>query len=110
MVLSIQSCVKTDSYRRINTSFNQDWKFQKGEQGSEQNIDFNDSEWRKLNLPHDWAIEGPFDIKYNARSGGLPFHGTGWYRKHFYEGYKKIFPYQLGIYKASEFVKFIPSK
>ena len=26
---------------------------------------------------------GPFDVKYNARCGGLPFHGTGWYRKHF---------------------------
>jgi beta-galactosidase len=34
-------------------------------------------------LPHDWAIEGPFDSSYNARSGGLPFHGTGWYRKQF---------------------------
>lgn len=64
-------------------SFNSDWKFKRGQnQGAEQ-PDFDDQEWRSLTLPHDWAIEGPFDIKYNARCGGLPFHGTGWYRKEF---------------------------
>jgi beta-galactosidase len=34
-------------------------------------------------LPHDWAIEGPFDKKYNPNCGGLPFFGVAWYRKHF---------------------------
>ena len=64
-------------------SFNQGWKFYKGQaEGAEQRT-FDDTEWRNQDLPHDWAIEGPFDIKYNARCGGLPFHGTGWYRKHF---------------------------
>ena len=36
-----------------------------------------------LDLPHDWAIEGPFDRKFNPHDGGLPFFGIGWYRKHF---------------------------
>lgn len=64
-------------------SFNQAWLFQKGEQTGADKRGFDDSEWRALDLPHDWAIEGPFDVKYNARAGGLPFHGIGWYRKHF---------------------------
>jgi beta-galactosidase len=45
--------------------------------------DFNDSAWRKLNLPHDWAIEGPFDINLPGGTGKLPYAGVGWYRKHF---------------------------
>ncbi|MEH0152683.1 beta-galactosidase GalB [Limibacter armeniacum] len=64
-------------------SFNDGWKFTKGEQEKGMSPDFDDSKWRKLDLPHDWAIEGPFDIQYNARAGGLPFHGIGWYRKTF---------------------------
>ena len=43
--------------------------------------DFDDSEWRHLNLPHDWAIEGPFNIDYNGSTGMLPYWGIRWYRK-----------------------------
>ena len=64
-------------------SFNEGWKFHKGEAKNAQYLSFDDSSWRDQNLPHDWAIEGPFDIQYNARCGGLPFHGEGWYRKSF---------------------------
>ena len=64
-------------------SFNEGWKFYKGEARNAQNLNFDDSDWRDQNLPHDWAIEGPFDVQYNARCGGLPFHGEGWYRKSF---------------------------
>lgn len=44
---------------------------------------FDDKAWRKLNLPHDWAIEGPFDIKEVGHTGKLPFAGQAWYRKRF---------------------------
>ena len=43
--------------------------------------DFDDSGWRHLNLPHDWAIEGPFNIDYNGSTGKLPYWGIRWYRK-----------------------------
>jgi beta-galactosidase len=46
--------------------------------------DFDDSAWRIVDLPHDWAIEGPFDVKGTNVSGGmgrLPSPGVGWYRK-----------------------------
>src|SRR6266478_4992350 len=45
--------------------------------------DFDDSGWRKLNLPHDWGIEGPFQQEYPGETGKLPWWGVGWYRKHF---------------------------
>lgn len=64
-------------------NFNQGWQFLKGEAKGAENPNYDDSKWRTLNLPHDWAIEGPFSNDYNARCGGLPFHGTGWYRKVF---------------------------
>lgn len=44
---------------------------------------FDDSGWRKLNLPHDWGIEGPFNQEYPGNTGKLPFWGVGWYRKQF---------------------------
>jgi beta-galactosidase len=42
---------------------------------------YNDSAWRKLDLPHDWAVEGPFDPKENISQGYRP-RGTGWYRRY----------------------------
>ena len=65
------------------TSINDDWRFQRVESKDAHQTGFDDSSWHSLRLPHDWAIEGPFDIKYNARCGGLPFHGCAWYRKTF---------------------------
>ena len=44
----------------------------------------NDDTWRKLDLPHDWAIEGPFDRASPANhDGGYLNGGVGWYRKTF---------------------------
>ncbi|MES2037634.1 MAG: beta-galactosidase GalA [Pseudomonadota bacterium] len=42
---------------------------------------YNDSDWRKLNLPHDWAVEGPFDPKANISQGYRP-RGIAWYRRY----------------------------
>ncbi len=46
-----------------------------------QATDFDDSSWRTLNLPHDWAIEGPFRMDLENETGKLPWAGIGWYRK-----------------------------
>jgi beta-galactosidase len=43
---------------------------------------FDDSQWRLLNLPHDWGIEGPFKQEYPGETGKLPWSGVAWYRKH----------------------------
>lgn len=46
---------------------------------------FDDSSWEPVDLPHDWAIKGPFYEGWNAEVGGgmgrLPSHGVAWYRK-----------------------------
>lgn len=44
--------------------------------------DFDDTQWRIVNLPHDWAVEGPFDEKANI-SQGYRHRGIGWYRRNF---------------------------
>jgi beta-galactosidase len=67
--------------RHVN--FNAGWRFFKGEAAGAENPGFDDSQWRPVNLPHDWAIEGPFDPKLNPHAGALPSFGTGWYRKTF---------------------------
>jgi beta-galactosidase len=43
--------------------------------------DFDDSGWQRINLPHDWAIEGPFIRSGGGGMGRLPTAGIGWYRK-----------------------------
>lgn len=43
---------------------------------------FDDSQWRLLNLPHDWGIEGPFQQNLSGSTGRLPWFGVAWYRKH----------------------------
>lgn len=44
---------------------------------------FDDGGWRRLNLPHDWGVEGPFDQELPGETGKLPWAGVAWYRKHF---------------------------
>lgn len=54
-----------------------------GEQTKPQDPSFDDASWRTLDLPHDWAIEGPFDMAIENETGKLPWEGIGWYRKSF---------------------------
>ena len=43
--------------------------------------DFDDRSWQPVNLPHDWAITGPFTTRGGGGMGRLPNAGVGWYRK-----------------------------
>lgn len=78
------------------------WKFTKGEVSNAEAPSFNDTKWKTVTIPHDWAIFGPFDknndlqnvaVTQNfetqaslktGRTGGLPYVGTGWYRTTFH--------------------------
>ncbi|HXF10607.1 MAG TPA: hypothetical protein VN625_07460, partial [Desulfuromonadaceae bacterium] len=50
---------------------------------------FNDRDWRRLDLPHDWAVELPFDEKSDVKHGfkpvgtSYPQNNIGWYRRQF---------------------------
>lgn len=52
-----------------------------GERISYAQASFDDSGWRRLDLPHDWGVEGPFTSAGHGATGRLPFYGVGWYRK-----------------------------
>jgi beta-galactosidase len=67
--------------RRV--SFDAAWRFTKGDPAGAEKPGFDDVGWRALDLPHDWAIEGPFDPKISPHQGSLPFFGVAWYRKRF---------------------------
>lgn len=102
------------SAQRQQLNFDADWKFQFGNAANAEKdfnytiatifsksggaantaIDpkFDDSKWRQLNLPHDWAVELPFVYKdnfdvmahgYKPVGGLFPETSIGWYRKHF---------------------------
>src|ERR1035437_8609072 len=64
--------------------FNTGWKFLLDDKPGSEKISLDDSNWREVNLPHDWSIEGTYDK--DAPGGGsfgyLPA-GIGWYRNHF---------------------------
>jgi beta-galactosidase len=65
------------------TNFDRGWRFSKGDSAGAAQPGFADTTWRALDLPHDWAIEGPFDPSISPHQGSLPFFGVAWYRKHF---------------------------
>ena len=87
-------------------SFNQSWRFHLGDVANAHDAGFDDSQWRQLNVPHDWSIEGEFSENAPSGTGGgaLP-GGLGWYRKTFTipatKG-KQIFIEFDGVYRNSE--------
>ena len=64
--------------------FDEGWLFLLADSSQMSAPEYNDSYWRKLDLPHDWAIEGDFsDSNPAGATGGALPGGVGWYRKHF---------------------------
>lgn len=60
------------------------WTFTTGDPVGAEGPAFDDSDWRSVDLPHDWSIEGPYDeaAATTGRGGYLPT-GVGWYRRSF---------------------------
>ncbi|MBL7697892.1 MAG: DUF4982 domain-containing protein [Chitinophagaceae bacterium] len=89
------------------------WKFHRGGAQGAETPAYDDSKWRKLDLPHDWSIENipgtnsPFDSNAISQvSGGFTTGGTGWYRKTFtlpdYANGKRIAIQFDGIYMNAD--------
>lgn len=101
-----------------NQSFDAQWKFKKGNGMNAKDVQFNDSDWRVLDVPHDWSIEdltenptdtsrGPFyknAIGKNATA--FTVGGMAWYRKHFVldktSAGKKVYIQFDGVYMNSD--------
>ena len=80
--LSRQSGAAADA--RVTENFDSNWLFLKANTPGAEPSDFNYAEWRKLDLPHDWSIEGPFaETNLTGGAGAFLPSGVGWYRKHF---------------------------
>jgi beta-galactosidase len=96
---SCQKDYKNDN-QRLTVPLEKEWYFSNSDiEGGEQ-PGLNDNNWETVQVPHDWAIKGPFDENNDAqniqfvnkgvkqtythkgRTGGLPHVGVGWYRKH----------------------------
>src|SRR4051812_9869907 len=68
------------SSSRQKVNFNRGWRFLRSDATGAQNVDFDDSKWVPVALPHDF--EAPYDV--GGANGGRSFSvGVGWYRKHF---------------------------
>ncbi|MBQ5462065.1 MAG: beta-galactosidase, partial [Bacteroidaceae bacterium] len=79
--------------------FNDGWRFHLGDVQNAEAVGFDDSQWRTLDLPHDFQIEQPWvepdpserpdntdaaaNIKSRLSSRGFKEMGKGWYRKHY---------------------------
>ena len=93
--ICISSVLLAQESPRSCESFDLGWKFVKYFNASNEAVktdrepenlqlpSVNDNSWRSLDLPHDWAIEGPFNDTLENNTGLLPWKGIGWYRKHF---------------------------
>lgn len=69
---------------RVRASFDAGWSFAKGDPEGAEQTGFDHADWRELDLPHDWSVEGPFDADHPAQApGGYLPAGIGWYRKSF---------------------------
>ncbi len=66
--------------RRVE-NLQEDWKFLKGNPVNASAVEFDDSNWERVRIPHDWAIKGPFIVDGDGNTGKLPWKGDGWYRK-----------------------------
>ena len=69
---------------RQRQNFDADWLFMLADSAQMAEVDYDDSHWRRLNVPHDWAREGDFYVgNPSGASGGALPGGVGWYRKKF---------------------------
>lgn len=75
-------CSLNDDWKFIRYGLQADGTYQDEPSGLfESSAD--DSKWEKLDVPHDFAIKGPFRMDLAGNTGRLPFQGIGWYRKSF---------------------------
>lgn len=77
----VKSPSDQQTIKRQKVPFDLDWRFNFAD-GDFAATDYTDSNWRQLNLPHDYSLEQDFDYSLSRHQGYLP-GGTAWYRKTF---------------------------
>ena len=94
-LISVSPLIANNSQNLRTTPFDNAWLFTKDSVTNAELLGFDDSQWRKINLPHDWSIEdlpnqtpdqivGPFSKNSIGKAAtGWTVGGIGWYRKKF---------------------------
>ena len=84
ILLAVAVLMGLAAQARERKCFDSNWRFVLADSVQMSEEQYNDSWWRQLDVPHDWAIEGDFYAGNPSGAGGgaLP-GGVGWYRKHF---------------------------
>lgn len=82
---------------------NDDWSFCLADDSIYRQMTYDDRQWRKLDLPHDWSVEAQLSPSLASCTGYLP-GGIGWYRKHFQvtDKAERHYIYFEGVYNRSE--------
>ena len=104
LLLSLMSvCASAQVSFGNAVKFNEDWRFVLADDSMAQRIDYDDSRWQSLMLPHDWSIEAAPSQALASCTGYLP-GGIGWYRKHFTvtDEAARHYIYFEGIYNRSD--------
>jgi len=99
LLLSLLAAGVCCAQPRIEQTLEKGWRFTRADDAAFAGVQYDDSAWESVVVPHDWAIYGPFSIQndkqltaiaqdgqteameHAGRTGGLPFVGTGWYRR-----------------------------
>ena len=80
-IIFFTSCGKQNDYQ-LRQNLNSEWRFSLNADSSCIDPDFDDSNWRMLNIPHDWSVELPLaEDNPGGKANGYFAGGTGWYRK-----------------------------
>jgi len=83
-VLSFAAAAGPAHAQRQRLSMDPGWRFALGDHPGAEKPAFDDAQWRRLDLPHDWSIEGtPAKDAPAGGNGGYFPTGIGWYRKAF---------------------------
>ncbi|MFZ4546156.1 MAG: beta-galactosidase GalB [Bacteroidales bacterium] len=93
------ACLEVIGSPRKIILLDEGWKFLFKDVKDAAGNEFNDTNWKTVAVPHDWAIDKPFNMNIDwqvvqvkadgeekpqlrtGRTGALPCYGVGWYRK-----------------------------
>lgn len=106
LALALLAASALNAQPRRTIAFDANWKFLLGDPAGASDVRYDDSSWRRLDLPHDWSIEGE-NLEDNPGKGSMGYFpaGTAWYRKSFnLPGYDRKKEYSIefdGVYMNS---------
>ena len=84
MLMAVLLLTGLATQARERVCFDKDWRFMLADSAQMASVNYRDAHWRRLDVPHDWAIEGDFhDGNPSGAGGGALPGGVGWYRKTF---------------------------